>query len=404
MKVLQINKFYYLKGGAEKHFLDLIDLLSESGVEVPVFSMQDKKNLATPYAKYFADPVNLEKFSVKDSLKYFRNWDAIKKLRWLIKEQRPDIAHLHNIAHQLTPAIIHVLKENNIPVIQTLHDYKLICPNYRLFTQNSICYRCRGKKYYNSFKHRCIDGRAAKSFLAMCEMYYNDSWHKYYELVDLFIAPSRFMRDICVSFGIPKDKIIVLNNFIDGRAYRPAGARDRAGDYLLYFGRLAYEKGVGTIIEAIAQANRSAKLKIVGSGPEEKNYPALIKKYKLGRRVELVGPKYGRELQDIIRRARAVIVPSLWNENWPFSVLEAMALGKVVIGSSVGGIPEMLSGGKRGLLFEPGDSRSLADLIDSVYDNAYPEMGVAARAGIGQYDPGNYLRSLNKIYQGLIKK
>ena len=214
MKVLQINKFYYLKGGAEKHFLDLIDLLSGSGYEVPVFSMRDKKNLATPYAKYFAAHVDLEKFSFTDSLKYFRNWDAIKKLRRLIKEQRPDIAHLHNIAHQLTPAIIQVLKENDIPVVQTLHDYKLICPNYKLFTQNSICYRCRGKKYHNCFTHRCIDGNCAKSFLAMCEMYYNDSWHKYYELVDLFIAPSRFMKETCVSFGIPADKIIVLNNFI----------------------------------------------------------------------------------------------------------------------------------------------------------------------------------------------
>ncbi len=404
MKVLQINKFFYLKGGAEKHFFDLIDLLSDSGQEVPVFSMQDKKNLATPYAKYFAAPVDLEKFSFTASLKYFRNWEAIKKLRQLLKDQRPDVAHLHNIAHQLTPAIIKVLKENNIPVIQTLHDYKLICPNYKLFTQNKICYRCRGKKYYNCFTHGCIDGSPSKSFLAMGEMYYNDSWHKYYELIDLFIAPSRFMKDICVFFGIPEDKIIVLNNFINSQDYQPAGAAYQADDYLVYLGRLAYEKGVRTLIEALAKTNVLARLKIVGSGPEAKNYLELIKKHKLGDRVELVGPKYGQELQNLIRRARAVVVPSLWNENWPFSVLEAMALGKIVIGSRVGGISEMLRDGKDGLLFERGNSAELSRLIDEVYQNDYSKIGLAARQAAAGYNPQKYLQAILGIYQGLIKK
>jgi glycosyltransferase involved in cell wall biosynthesis len=212
------------------------------------------------------------------------------------------------------------------------------------------------------------------------------------------------MKDICVSFGIPEKKIIVLNNFIETADYQPTGRQDWAGDYLLYFGRLAYEKGVATIIEAISKLPSSIRLKIAGVGPEEKVYLELIKKYKLEERVELAGFKSGPELQDLIRRAKAVIVPSLWNENWPFSILEAMALGQIVIGSRAGGIPEMLCDGKAGLLFEPGDSAGLAKLIGEVYQNDYSEIGLAARRAAADYDPQKYLQRIVGLYQELIKK
>jgi len=404
MKVLQINKFFYLKGGAEKHFLALIELLEGAGHELSVFSMRDKKNLPSADAEYFAAPVNLEKFSFRDSVKYFRNSDAIEKLRLLIRQKKPDIAHLHNIAHQLTPAIIKVLKDNKIPVVQTLHDYKLICPNYKLFTQNQICYRCRGKKYYNCFTHRCIDGVAAKSFMAMCEMYYNDSWHKYYDLVDLFIAPSRFMKDVCVSFGIAAERIEVLPNFIGRGEYPILRAEQPADDYLIYFGRLAYEKGVGTLIEALTRVPMSLRLKIVGSGPGEADCRKMVTKYRLDDRVEFTGFQQDKKLRTLIQGARAVVVPSLWNENWPFSVLEAMALGKVIIASKAGGMPEMLGQGKFGLLFEPGDSQQLSDLINKIYKKDHSYLGAAARQEVDKYNPADYLKHLSKIYKRLIKK
>ena len=211
MKILQINKFNYLRGGAERCFLELSKILAEHGNEVITFSMQHEKNLHNQYEKYFTNEVNLNTFSLKNIFKIFYNREAAKKLEALIKKEKPDIAHLHNIYHQISTSIIKVLKKYQIPTVMTLHDYKIICPNYQLFSKNEICYKCQGGKYYNCLVRKCSKNSYAKSFLAMLEAYFNK---KNYDQIDLFIAPSQFMKDICVKFGIPESKIEVIYNFI----------------------------------------------------------------------------------------------------------------------------------------------------------------------------------------------
>lgn len=363
MKILQINKFYYLRGGSERYVLDFSKILKDKGHKVIPFSTHDSRNERTEYEKYFADKVRLDKFSIKNIFKIFYNYDAINKLKKLIAEEKPDIAHLHNIDYQLSASIIGVLKKHNIPVVQTLHDYKIICPNKKLFSQNEVCAKCLGGRYYNCFLRKCAKESYLKSLLAALEAYWHGKILKNYQKADLFIAPSRFMKDIMVKFGIPAGKIEVVYNFVSSSMQNiENNNQESENNYLLYYGRLAKEKGIDILIDAMKELN-DEKLKIVGSGSEYENLKIKIRKLKLENKIEMLGPKYGSELKNLIINAKAVILPSVWQENMPLSILEAMALGKVVISSRIGGLPEIIDNSQNGLLFEPGNAHDLAEKI-----------------------------------------
>jgi glycosyltransferase involved in cell wall biosynthesis len=368
MNILQINKFYYLRGGSERYLFELSGELEKRGHRVIPFSMHDEKNLASRYSSYFIDPMDMHKFNFKNILKFFYNYDTVRKLKKLLREQKVDVAHLHNIAHQLTPAIIKVLKKNKIPIIQTLHDYKLICPNSQLYAQNKVCLSCNGQKYYHCFTKKCMHNSRAKSLLGTLEAYLNNKILNYYEQVDLFIAPSQFMKDICVSFGVPKEKIYVINNFIDRTKKENNKITE---DYFLYFGRLNEEKGIDTIFESMKKINFNCKLKIVGDGPYFQELKIISKNLRIENQIEFLGYKHKEELNDIIDKAMAVILPSKWPENMPYSLLESLDKEKAVIVSNIGGMPEIIHDNKNGLLFEAGNSDDLAKKMDKIFTQVF---------------------------------
>src|SRR4030042_2879925 len=193
MKILMINKFFYRKGGSEAYMFDLMNLLKNNGHEIIEFSMKDEKNEPSEFADYFINHISFNKREglwrdLKKALHLLYSFEAKKKLKSLIKKEKPDIAHLHNFNFQLTPSILAVLKKHNIPVIWTMHDYHLICPNYKLFTQGTVCERCKVNKFYNCFKYKCIKNNSAMSFLAMLEMYLHKLILKSYDKIDLFIS------------------------------------------------------------------------------------------------------------------------------------------------------------------------------------------------------------------------
>jgi len=397
MKILQINKFYYLKGGSERYFFDLSEILKKNGHKIIPFSMQDDNNLPSKYAKYFIKKVDLNKFNLINIFKFFYNYDVVKRLKKLIKDEKPDIAHLHNIAHQLSPAIIKILKKYNIPIVQTLHDYKLICPNAKLFAHNQNCEKCRGGKYYNCLKSKCIKNSYLKSFMGMLEAYLWNRLIKIYDLVDVFIAPSKFMRDKCVDFGIPPEKIKIVYNFYDA----PAGSKiatENMEKYILYYGRLSKEKGVDVLLEAMRGVRSEIKLKIVGAGREYKYLEKQINKFNLQDRVSLLGPKYGNDLQIIINQAIAVILPSLWQENMPYCLLEPMAIGKTMIVSRVGGITEIIKDKENGFSFEAGDFQALAKIINCLEKFDQTKIGESAKETIKKLNSKNHYQEILKIY------
>lgn len=400
MKILQINKFYRPEGGVESYMFRLSRILEKNGHQVVPFSMRDEKNLPTPFDKYFISPVNVEKFSLKNLVKIFHNWEAVRQLKVLIKKEKPDLAHLHNIDYQISPAIIKILKNNNIPVVKTFHDYKLICPNYQLFSQNEVCFKCRGGKYYNCALRKCAKNSRAKSFLAMLEAYWQKKITRAYDNVDMFIAPSRFMKDITASFGVPAEKIKVVYNTIE---IDQKNIEYPAKNYLLYFGRISSEKGIDILLRAMAEL-KNESLKIAGDGPEIGHCRALAKKLGLENRVEFLGKKNGQELEKIIREAKAIVIPSIWLENMPYSMLESLAYGKIVIASRIGGMPEIIIDGENGILFNPGDSRSLAEAVYQLKNINSIKIGEQARKSVMKLNRDSHYGQIFQIYTEALKK
>ncbi len=406
MRLLQVNKFHYPRGGADKYFLFLEKSLRAAGHEVAVFSMAHPDNEASPWQDYFVSKIDFERGTLKDKLKtpgrVIYSLEAKKKFTRLLEAFRPDLIHCHNIYHQLSPSILSAAKEKRIPIIMHLHDYKLICPNYRLFINNEFCRLCLDKKsYWPCVKKNCYSGRG-RSFLAALEMGIHHRLLKIYEKnIDLLLAPSRFIADLTREAGWPKEKIRVLMN--PAPAFSPALAKE--GDYLFYFGRLAAEKGVDKLLGAVKAT--PFKLRIAGRGPLEaglkKEAAAEIKSGK----IKFLGERRSEDLNREIDGAAAVVLPSLWPENMPLALLEALARGKIIIASRTGGLPEIIRENENGFLFTPGNIQELSAKIKLLLNLPAPEkarLRAGALAIAKRLNPENHLRHLEKIYKELAKK
>lgn len=414
MRILQVNKYHYNRGGADKYFLDIAEALKRAGHEVAVFSMVHPKNIPSVYEKYFVSRISFnEKLGWKNVVKIpgrvIYSLEAKRKFKKLVQDFKPDIIHLHNIYHQISPSILSVTKKRSIPVVMHLHDYKLICPNHTLFTAGKYCDRCLPHKYFNCFKYKCLKGSSLASFLVSLEMFIHHCVLKIYEkAVDLFIAPSFFMKEICQSAFWSEDKILLAYNPYSEDLIRGTStgltSDNKQEDYLLYFGRLSPEKGLDVLIKAAIASN--SNLKIVGSGEEELNLKDLVEEEKLGTngpKIEFLGFKSGDELRSIILRAKAVVMPSIWAENMPLSLLEAMKLGKVVIASRIGGFPEMISDGVNGFLFNPNDVNDLVLSIKKLASFDLASLSIKAQERVKDLSPDNNLAEVLKIYQQAIK-
>lgn len=375
MKILQIHKYFTRKrgGGSVTAFFETIKMLSQKGNEVSVFSMKDENNNPTPYSKYFSDHFDLnEKTGVlrkmKMASKVLYNFEAKKKIEKLIQEENPQIAHLHNFYHYLSPSIISVLKKNNIPIVMTLHDYKLICPNYKLFSRGKICEKCKGRKYYHCLSGKCIKNSFSKSFLAMIEAYLHGILGSY-QKIDMFISPSFFMKSKCIEFGIPQEKIKVIRNPIDfENLSKDIDYSLKEKNYFLYYGRLSEEKGISDLIKSVAKLEKEKLLQnnelcIVGKGPEEENLKRLSKELNIENRVKFLGFKLRKELMDLVRQSKFVVVPSVWYDNSPMVVVESQIAKKPIIVSDFGGTKELIIDGKTGFVFKAGNISDLSEKI-----------------------------------------
>lgn len=404
MRVLMINKFNYVKGGGAKYFLELAELLKNNGVEVAKFSMRDKRNVPDENEEYFVENIDFGKFQIRNTFRYlsriFFSWEAYRKFEKIVQKFKPDIIHIHNIYHHISPSILFVAKKHKIPVVMHLHAYKLICPNYKLFNKGKLCEKCQGGKYYNCTLDKCVKNSYAKSLLGSLEAYLHNTWLKSYAIVSVFIAPSRFMKDISARFGMPAEKIRVIYNYTENKR-KEANA---GGDYLLYFGRLSEEKGVDVVVRAMAEINdKNIKLKIAGDGPEKNSIEKLVLEKGLAGRVEILEWAHDHELENLIAGAKAVVLPSLWNENMPLAMLEAMERGKIIVASRIGGMPEIIQDGENGFLFAAGDKNDLAAKIDGLGKFDLEKIGDAARRTMVGLNKEKHLREILEVYNGLLK-
>jgi glycosyltransferase involved in cell wall biosynthesis len=380
MKVLLVNKFYYLRGGAERSVFETKKLLEDQGHQVIPFSMVDERNEPSPYGKYFVDQVEFntrhsigQKLNIVPRVIYYR--EARRRLERLLHKEPVDVAHLHNIAHQISPSILDSLRKYGVPAVQTLHDYKLVCPTYTLMAGGKVCQRCLGGRYYNAILQRCNKGSLTASLLNAAEMYTHRALGLYRRGIDLYLAPSRFLMNKLKEDGIFKGPVLYLPNAIDPGRYRPRYDDD---GYALYFGRLSPEKGVHTLIQAMKGLS-DIELRIIGEGLQRDQLQRMVEQENLGN-IRFLGPLYGDALKEVLSGARFVVVPSECYENCPFSVLESFAMGKPVLGAAIGGIPELIDSGADGWLFRPGDPTDLREKMRQLSRNSRELSAMGRRA------------------------
>ncbi len=402
-RLLSLNNYHYRRGGADMVFLEHDALFRNIGWETAVFAMQHPNNLPSPWQQYFADELELggnyrfsEKLSMAGKVVYSR--EARQKLSKLLAAFKPDIAHAHNIYHHLSPSVLSLLHENGIPTVMTAHDLKLACPAYKMYNSQGICERCKGGNVLNLIKYRCIHNSLPISGLIAVESFIHRILGLYRRNLDKVVAPSQFFRTKLMEWGWPGEKITYIPNYVRADEYQP---QYKPGSYFLYFGRLAQEKGVDTLIRAAAQAH--AQLRIAGTGPDEAKLKALAAAQ--GGNVEFLGYRTGDDLKTLIRGARAIVLPSQWYENAPMSVLEAYASGKIMIAANIGGIPEMVLKDETGFLFESGNAEELAGhlaQVSSFSDDTIAQMGKRARDYVTQtFTVDRYIDETLNLYRSL---
>lgn len=407
MTVLLANKFHFLKGGAERYYLDLGELLARNGERVVHLSMRHPANLPAGVDDRFVREVDYRgrmglSARVGHALRSISNAEAADAARGIVRAVRPDVAHLHNVYHQLSLSVVRALDAEGVPIVQTLHDYKLVCPAYLLLTHGEICERCRGGRYSEAVRHRCLLDSRAASLVGAFEAYLH-RWIRTYEKIRLFLCPSMFMLEKVASFGVARERLVHLPYFLPLDRYTPAGDR---GDYYVYAGRLSREKGIATLLEAHARlGGRRPALRVLGDGPLR---PALeARRAELGLDdVHFEGHQSLPALEEIIGRARFVVVPSEWYENYPYAILEAFALARPVVGARMGGIPELVRDGETGWTAPAGDAEGLSQAIAAMLgDPAKADaMGRAARAWVGEHlAPEPHLARIREIYAGVAR-
>ncbi len=346
MKILMVNKFLYPKGGAETYFLKIGKYLQSHGHEVQYFGMYDEKNTMKNNAEQYTSNVDFHNAGIEKVLYPFKiiySKDAKKKLKKVIEDFKPDIIHMNNINFQLTPSIIDAAYEMNVPVVQTVHDYQMICPNHLLFNPNTneICEKCINGSKWNCTKGNCIHGSKIKSVLGSIEGILYTKYRDEYKKIDRFICPSYFLESkLLKASDIYKDKTIVIHNFIE---LKELGQYDK-DDYVLFFGRLSEEKGLAMFIECCKELP-DIKFKVAGTGPLEDICNGI-------ENVEFVGFKTGKALEELIAKAKFSVYPSIWYENCPLSILESESLGTPVITAKHGGMMELVEDNETGILVE----------------------------------------------------
>lgn len=403
MKILQINKYFYRKGGAETVFFNTIKLLEQHNHIVVPFCLKNDKNENSPYESYFVNYPELSESTTIEKIKnikaFFYNKEAAKKLEQLIIKEKPDIAHIHLMFNSLSVSILPILKKYNIPTVMSVHDYRLVCPAYTLTDgKGNFCERCKEREYINCILHLCSKRNLINSTMLCVDSYFRTLFIPPIKYIDKFIFVSKFSMNKHIHIdGRFKYKCTSLYNFTPViKNYEPI-----KGNYILFFGRISEEKGIITLLNAIRNLP-AIKLKLAGTGPL-----LDILKNVSPPNAEFVGFKQGDELKELIHNASFVIVPSECYENNPMTIIESYAIGTPVIGSDLGGIPELIEVNQTGYVFEPKSIMSLQDAINNalqISDLKYVEMSNNCKKfAHDNFSEESHYQKLMEIYNICIK-
>lgn len=394
MKILQINKYAFPKGGTETVLSETMSLLRSKGHHVLLFST-DEGNME------FAPSATIPSIGRQDSWQkkrkflpsFFYNRKASEQLKEILEKEQPDIVHIHLYLNSFSVSILPVLKEYGVPVVMTLHEYRQICPSYLLMDRNcKICEKCIHGNYFNCMLTRCSRGSLVESALLSLEMYYRRLFYPTEKYVDRFICVSDFVLKKHQEFnpGIAAKSVVIKNPVSQKRTSK------KRGEYLLYFGRLSREKGINTLLKAM-EGLPDINLKIAGGGELDLNtVPA---------NVEMLGFKSKEDLQALIEGAMFTVVPSEWYETFGMSCAESLALSTPVIAANIGALPELIKNKMNGFLFEASNINDLKKKIKeatSLSDSEYDELSRNAAVSVQHLSDDNYISKLLSLYDNLL--
>lgn len=368
--------------------------------------MQDERNISDSNSDLFVSHIDFKELDRNKNLltglrvmrRVIYSTEARKKFSQILERLHPDIIHLQNIHAHITPSIIFEAKKRGLPVIWTLHDYKLVCPNshFLIDKKREICEACSRNLYYQAILKRCKKDSLLASAMAAIEAYA----HRIMGLrnnVDFFIAPSAFLRRKLIDRGFPPEKVKHLPLFLPDDMFNK-GNEDKG--YLLFLGKLELIKGIFPLLYACKQA---PEVNLVMAGQVRASQASKL--FKLfSKNVRYVGMKKGDELRRILFETSALVLPSLWYENQPFSIIEAFAAGKPVIASNLGGMTELVKNSNGGLLVQPGDVQAITEAMKWIvtHEQKTKEMGQAAREyAIREHSAQKHYDRLIQIYEGI---
>lgn len=406
MRILEINKYNFANRGADKHFLDVADLLKSKGHKLAVFSMKHPKNQESHWEKYFISEVGYtDEYNfwqkIKGTLRMFYSLEAKRKIKRILNDFQPDIVHIHNIYHQLSPAILFEIKKRKTPIVMTVHDFKIINPNYNLYHNGKIYDRCHDGKYYQCFLDKAVKNSYAKSFLAMLEMYWHNSILKTYKKnIDLYIAPSVFVKNILIDWGIDENKIQVLPHFIP-ESNKIINSTDipilpinrKLERYALYFGSISKDKGVDNLFDIFKYLSKP-KLYLAGSNTDHLGLENLFN-------IKFLGHLRQNKLQEYIKNSEFIISASRLPETFGLIALEAISQGKPFVGFQAGAYPEIIENGINGFLVK--DEKEMKEIIEKMEKGEINfNAGEIKKRSNDKYNQEKYYQKIIKIFEPLL--
>lgn len=377
---------------------DVARALKRRRHDVFFFGTAHPENVEGEYGRYYPPYHDFAAPRVPVSAASAAIWSraAAARVREFVAEVKPDVAHLHNVAYHLTPSVVAALARAGVPAVMTLHDYNLLCPNHYFYSRDEPCFQCAEGKYFSCITRRCVKGKLGASTVGYVAHLVARRTGVYRKLARV-VVPSAFLDEKVRAAGYDGGKVTLLPPAVDIKM----AEIERKGNHFLYAGRLAPEKGVDVLVQAVGLAGLPVRLRVAGAGPEESELRRLAEDYASGN-VEFLGHLGARDLVAQMASARAVVVPSRWPENTPAVILEAFAAGAPVVAARIGGIPEMLADGVEGVLFEPGDVRGLADVLARLAGDARAarKLGAAGQARLKRdFSFKDHMGRLLEIYR-----
>ena len=380
MKILVANYRYFVSGGPERYMFNVTDALCSRGHEVIPFSVRYRQNEPTPYSRYFVPPLGSEdevyfndqrmspRTAVKTLSRLFYSPEVKRAVRRLCEEARPDVAYVLHYLRKLSPSLLVALKEEGIPIAVRLSDYQMLCPQAHFLRDEKPCQLCSGNGLLPSIRHRCVKNSLPASTLNAMATWFHEA-KGYFDLIDRFVVTNRFMLKAMLEAGYPEERLALIPTFVK-QIGREIGDTVNKINSVVFVGRIEHLKGVHVLVEAaglILQQHSEVGWSFLIAGDGDVGYMGQLQnrvaELGLAERMKFVGRLDGNKVSELLQSASLQVVPSIWFENLPNSLLEGFVAGTPAIVSDIGSLSETVISGENGYRFPVGNAQALANTL-----------------------------------------